>query len=189
VVTSGGDMEDPEIIAKIRNGEVELFRHLVERYQQPLLSFIYSLCRDSFLTEEIGQTVFLSFYRNLHRFDEYRSAPVVAWLFTAARNLTINTMKKERRYTALAEDSDEWPDNRPGPLDRLIRREERTMFAECLQLLAEPYRTTLMESLQGWSIAEISAKEMILPGTVKSRLARAREKLIALFMAEREVTP
>ncbi len=165
---------------------MELFRHLVERYQRPLLIFIHGLTRDPFLAEDIGQTVFLSFFQSLERFDEARETPVAAWLFTAARNLAINTMQKQRRNAPVEVDAEAWPDARPGPLDQLLRREEQAILAECLALLAEPYRTTLRASLQGRSLEEIAAREMVLPGTVKSRLARARQKIIALWRAEWE---
>ena len=177
-------MDDREIIAAIKRGEVEHFRLLVERYQQPLLGFIHSLTRNRVVTEDVGQAVFLSFFRNLQYFDENRQVPVAAWLFTVARNMTINTLRRERRYVAVDVLAEECCDHRPGPLDVLIDREEQAILAQCLQLLPEPYRATLIESMQGRSIEEIAAREMILPGTVKSRLARARQKIIALFRAE-----
>ncbi len=184
MIAIGEKMEDLEIIIGIRRGEAGLFRHLVERYHRPLLAFIYRLCRDRFLTEDIGQAVFLSFYRCLDRFDETRPTPVAAWLFAAARNLTINTMKKERRYAPWHDDKADLQDHQPGPLEQCIHREELARLGECLQLIGEPYRTTLLKSLSGRSIEEIAAQEMVLPGTVKSRLARAREKIIVLFRAK-----
>ena len=182
----GEGMEDRQIIVGIRRGEVELFSHLVERYHRPLLTFIDKITHDRMLTEDVGQAVFLSFFRALDTFDETRPAPVAAWLFVAARNLAINVLKKERRYVAVETLADELHDHRPGQLDLLIRREDRTRLLECLELLAEPYRATLIESLEGRSIEEIAAKEMVLPGTVKSRLSRARQKIIALFRAQME---
>jgi RNA polymerase sigma-70 factor (ECF subfamily) len=179
-------MEDHQILAGIRRGEVELFAHLVERYHRPLLTFINKITRDRMLTEDVGQAVFLSFFRALDTFDETRPTPVAAWLFVAARNLAINAIKKERRYVAVETLEEELHDHRPGQFDLLIRREDRTRLLECLELLVEPYRATLVESLQGRSIEEIAAKEMVLPGTVKSRLSRARQKIIALFRAEME---
>jgi len=177
-------MEDQEIIAAIKRGDVESFRYLVERYQHSLLGFIKSITRNRFLTEDVGQAVFMSFYKNLDRFEESRDTPVAPWLFTVARNMAINAIKKERRYVAIDTLSDELSDHRQGPLDLLIHREDQANLQQCLELLPEPYRSTLISSLQGKSIEEIAARHMILPGTVKSRLARAREKIIALFRAE-----
>ena len=177
-------MEDKEIIAGVRRGEVELFRHLVELYQRPLLSFIHNITHDPMLIEDIGQAVFISFFRHIDKFDENRQTPVIAWLYAAARNLAVNAMKKQRRYVVGETGLEEWCDDRPGPLELLIRQEDREALEESLALLAEPYRSTLRASLSGGSIEEIAAKEMVLPGTIKSRLSRARQKIIALFRAE-----
>lgn len=136
------------------------------------------------MAEDVGQAVFVSFFLALDRFDETRPTPVAAWLFTAARNMAVNAVKKERRYVAAEEFAAEQPDHRPGPLDLLIRREDRALLQECLALLDEPYRAALQASLAGSSIEEIAAREMVLPGTVKSRLARARQKIVALFRAQ-----
>jgi RNA polymerase sigma factor (sigma-70 family) len=177
-------MQDQEIITAVKQGNVELFRLLVERYQGPLLGFINSITRDRFLTEDVGQAVFLSFFRNLQNFEETRQIPLAAWLFTVARNMAINAIKKERRYVAVESLAEERCDHRPGPLDLLIHKEDQAILAQCLAMLPEPYQTTILKSLQGRSIEEIAAQELILPGTVKSRLARARGKIIALFRAE-----
>ncbi|MBU1564193.1 MAG: sigma-70 family RNA polymerase sigma factor [Proteobacteria bacterium] len=177
-------MEDREIIAAIKRGEIELFKLLVERYQQSLLGFIHSVTRNRMLTEDVGQAVFLSFFRSLDRYDETLHTPVAAWLFTVARNLAINALRRERRYVAVDTLCEELSDHRPGPPDLLIHREDRAILAQCLLRVPEPYRTTLMESLRGRSIEEIAVHEMVVPGTVKSRLVRAREKIIALFRAE-----
>ena len=177
-------MEDREIVAAVKQGDVELFRLLVERYQEPLLGFINSITRNRFLAEDVGQAVFLSFFRNLQKFEETSQIPLAAWLFTVARNMAINAIKRERRYVAVDGLAEERCDQRPGPLDLLIHREDQAILMQCLDMLPEPYQTTLLKSLQGRSIEEIAAQQLILPGTVKSRLTRAREKIVALFRAE-----
>lgn len=177
-------MEDRELIARIQQGDVELYRLLVDRYHRPLLTFIYSLLRDRRLTEDVGQDVFLAFYLALDRFDTALDIPVSAWLFTAARNQALNVIKKERRTRAVDIDQVAVTDSRPGPLDLLVRREDQDALERCLQQLPEPYRTTLRQSLRGDSLREIGAHTLALPGTVKSRLSRAKEKLLALVRAE-----
>lgn len=176
-------MKDNEIIIRVRKGDVDCFRILVERYHQSLLTFIFSLIRDRGRAEDIGQAVFLAFYQHLERFDEEREIPVRAWLYTVARNLTINTMKRERRYVAVEKHAEQ-SDINPGPLELLIQKEEQKKLQLCLKKLPEPYRSTLLESLQGSSIKEIAAKSLTLPGTVKSRLARAKQKIAALLQTE-----
>lgn len=176
-------MTDNEIIHRVRQGEVELFKILVERHHRPLLSFIRSIVRDSNRSEDVGQTVFLLFYQHFEQFDEDKEIPVTGWLYTVARNLAINDLKKERRYFPLHERF-EVKDHKSGPLELLLKRESHSTLIRCLKQLAEPYRSTIFDSLQGDTIDEIAKKRLTLPGTVKSRLHRARKKLSALLLAD-----
>src|SRR5882672_7654402 len=86
--------EDPDIIKRVLNGDVDSFRILVERYQRPVLSMIRRLIWDSHRREEISQDVFVAAFQKLSTFDPARSQ-FSTWLFTIARNLSINALKKK----------------------------------------------------------------------------------------------
>lgn len=177
-------MDDKQIIARVKQGDIEIFATLVERHQKSLLNFIYSLTRDSALSEDLAQMVFLALFRSIEDFDEDEETPVSAWLFTAARNLTINTLKKESRlvYGYLAEDC--YHDKSSDPELTVIAKEQHQLLKTCLAQLPQPFRSILAESLEGRTIKEIARKKALLPGTVKSRLFRARKKIIAQFKSE-----
>jgi hypothetical protein len=86
--------EDSDIVKHVLNGDVDSFRILVERYQRPVLSMIRRLIWDSHRCEEIGQDVFVTAFRKLSTFDPARSQ-FSTWLFTIARNMSINALKKK----------------------------------------------------------------------------------------------
>src|ERR1700690_1274201 len=86
--------EDSDIVKHVLNGDVDSFRILVERYQRPVLSMIQRLIWDSHRCEEIGQDVFVTAFRKLSAFDPARSQ-FSTWLFTIARNMSINALKKK----------------------------------------------------------------------------------------------
>ena len=65
--------EDPDIVKRVLNGDVDSFRILVERYQGPILSMIRRLIWDSHRSEEIGQDVFFTAFQKLSTFDPARS--------------------------------------------------------------------------------------------------------------------
>src|SRR5215469_13635857 len=101
--------EDADIVKRVLNGDVESFRILVERYQRPVLSMIQRLIWDSHRCEEIGQDVFVTAYQKLSAFDPAR-CQFSTWLFTIARNLSINAVKK--KIPTPMENLPETPDSR-----------------------------------------------------------------------------
>src|ERR1043165_2684948 len=86
--------EDSEIVKRVLDGDVDCFRILVERYQRPVLSMIQRMIWDSHRCEEIGQDVFVRAFQKLSTFDPARSQ-FSTWLFTIARNMSINALKKK----------------------------------------------------------------------------------------------
>ncbi len=69
-------MDDRKILKKVKNGDVDAYGTIVERYHRPILRFINTMTRDPFLAEDIGQMVFLSFFKALDSYDEDRDTPV-----------------------------------------------------------------------------------------------------------------
>jgi RNA polymerase sigma-70 factor (ECF subfamily) len=179
---SGVPMNDNAIIKRIQGGDVDAFGQLVQKYHKNLLTFIYRFVRDPDLTEDIGQEVFLDVYKSLSRFDPDMGTPFSAWLYISARNRCISELRKrgkgenvplEEYHSATgAGDSAE---------ALLISQEGRKALADSLKQLPEPFRTTMLQSLQGASLNEIASQSGILPATVKSRLFRAREKMRQLM--------
>ena len=86
--------EDSDIVKRVLSGDVDSFRILVERYQRPVLSMIQRMIRDRHRCEEIGQDAFFTAFQKLSTFDPTRSQ-FSTWLFTIARNMSINALKKK----------------------------------------------------------------------------------------------
>jgi len=171
-------MRDREIIRRIKNGEVEAFSILVKKYHSGLLSFIYRLVGDEKIVEDLGQEVFLDAYKSLRDFDIERGTPFSAWLFIMARNRCISELRKRNGAACLPIDEiiDLGAELKSAE-ELLIEHEQRQMMASSIKRLAQPFRAPLVMSLQGCSLKEIADACGLSPGTVKSRLGRAREKL------------
>src|SRR5258708_4960313 len=86
--------DDSDTIKRVLNGDVDAFRILVERYQRPVLSMIRRLIWDSHRCEEISQDAFVTAFQKLSTFDPARSK-FSTWLFTIARNMSTNALKKK----------------------------------------------------------------------------------------------
>jgi len=175
-------MNDNTIIRLVRDGNVEAFAQLVQKHHKNLLSFIYRLVKDPQLTEDIGQEVFLSAYKSLSKFDPEMGTPFVAWLYIIARNRCISYLRKRGNIKSLhIEDLHQLPFAEDTAEEILIRHEGRQALSASLDHLPEPFRTTIMKSLQGASLNEIASEYGIPISTVKSRLFRAKEKIKQLM--------
>ncbi|HBD10476.1 MAG TPA: hypothetical protein DCZ69_19680 [Syntrophobacteraceae bacterium] len=182
--TSRRFMEDRRIIRRIKNGDTEAFAILVEKYHRGLLTFIHRLIGDQRIVEDIGQEVFLDAYKSLKDFDTARGTPFSAWLFTMARNRCISELRKRNRAVSVSMDeAANLSAEVKSAEDMLIEHERKHLLCASMERLSEPFRAPLVMSLQGCSLKEIADACGLSPGTVKSRLGRAREKIRALVKA------
>ncbi len=171
-------MDDIDIIKRVKAGDVESYSLLVLKYHKHLLNFIYGIVRDEEKVEDIGQEVFLNIYKTLHAFDESRGTPFSAWLFISARNCCISEVRRKRDKTSIPiEDAPDLHDHGKSAEEMLIDREREKLLASSLELLPEPYRSSMLLHVRGDSLKEIAAAEGVSLGTVKSRLSRARVKI------------
>lgn len=171
-------MNDNAIIRLIQNGSTEAYARLVQKYHKNLLAFIYRLVREPHITEDIGQEVFLSVYKSLSGFDPEAGTPFSAWLYIIARNRCVSYLRERRCIkNTLIEDRLTVTGAGDTAEEALIRHEGRQALSASLEQLPEPFRTTIIRSLQGASLHEIARECGIPVSTVKSRLFRAKEKI------------
>ena len=174
--------DDLDTIRRVLAADVESFRRLVERYQRPLLTLIRNLTPPDTDHEGVAQEVFLAVFRSLASFDPNRSA-FSTWLFTIARNRCRNELTRRRPAVgALPPDVVDY--GRPsGGLGSGTIRPTRP-WAPCRSSSVPPS----CSHLQGLSYEEVGRIEGVGVGTVKSRIARAREKLRCLLRHAAEST-
>ncbi len=173
---------DRDVIRQVKNGDAEAFSILVEKYHYRLLNFIHKIVGDPDVVEDIGQEVFLAVFKSLAHFEEDRGTPFSAWLFIAARNQAINEFRKRRHERSIpVEDLDKFTEYREQDTNQVFKREKWQAIEKSLEQLPQKYRVIILQSLQGNSIKEIARHEAIAPGTVKSRLFRAKEQIRLLI--------
>ncbi len=170
--------DDLDAIRRVLAGDVESFRSLVERYQRPLWSLVRNLTPPDTDHEGVSQEVFLAAFRRLPWFDPQR-AMFSTWLFTIARNRCRNELARRRPVTGI-----ELPEV-VDPRSPDLAATETELFRQldaALNLLPFEQRTAfVLAEMQGLSYEEVGRIEGVGLGTVKSRLARAREKLRCLL--------
>jgi RNA polymerase sigma-70 factor (ECF subfamily) len=77
-------MDDSAIITQIRAGDVDLYRHIVEKYQKQIRHFVAGKLFDKLNVDDIVQDTFIKFYRALDSFDQTKR--VAPYLFAIAHN-------------------------------------------------------------------------------------------------------
>ena len=131
---------------------------------------------DSHRCEEIGQDVFVAAFRKLSTFDPARSE-FSTWLFTIARNRSINALKK--KLPVPMENLPELPVTR-DPSHELADKEIFLQLDETLKALPEKLRRAfVLAEMEELSYAEVARIEGARLGTIKSRINRARARIYA----------
>lgn len=149
------------------------FHSLYQSYAPLVHRFALFLCGDSALADDITSETFV---RAWTARGKIREATVKAYLFTIARNLYRDHLRRERKNTEL---EDSMPDSRPGLATRTEHKAELSAVMEALGHLPEVDRAALLMRAQEEMPYEEIAQVLDLPlTTVKVKVHRARLKLM-----------
>ncbi len=163
------------------------FEELVTRYQRYVDKLLYHLASDWSDRTDLTQEVWIRVYKSIHRLNE--PAKFKSWLGRITTNLFYDELRKRKRFKGAVSldaprySSDgqyEWelPSDQPTPADNMMTREFHDHLKQAMSELPEVFQKTIaMRELQGLSYEEISSITGVSLGTVKSRIARARQRL------------
>jgi RNA polymerase sigma-70 factor (ECF subfamily) len=178
---------DAALMLRVKQGDREAFAALVEKYQQPIMNFLHRTLRDETEAEDLAQNVFLQAYKSAPRYVS--SARFSTWLFTIARNLCLNEIRRRARHPAesldapspAAEDQPlrQFEDKAAAsPPDQVLRGELEAKIEQALAELPENQRTALLLCRQEeLSYEEIAAVLDCSLSATKSLIHRGRETL------------
>ena len=180
-----GNVTDWDLVERARNGETNAFAELVRRYQAPVVHFCYRMIGSMEDAEDLAQESFLRIHRHLQRLRPKAKFSTI--VFGIARNLTLNAIRDANRRGRGRTDPMDGPRSAVLTIDHSRRpdrsahlREIEDGISEALERLSPEHREVLLlRELQGLDYEEIGRITKVRRGTVKSRLARAREQLRA----------
>jgi RNA polymerase sigma-70 factor (ECF subfamily) len=172
---------DHELLKQLAKGNETAFSALYERYQGPLYRFALHMSGNGATAEEVTQEVFMLLIGNPTGFDATKG-PVGGYLFGIARNLTRRAMQRSRLDLPIEEEWLETGDSVfASDLDVLAdlsNSEQLEYLRKAVLALPEQYREVVaLCDLEEMSYAEAATLLDCLPGTVASRLHRARTML------------
>jgi RNA polymerase sigma-70 factor (ECF subfamily) len=174
---------DTQQIARgLRQGDVLLLQALVEQYQYRLVRYLIYLLG---MRDEVDDLIQETWLRVLERGRSYDGrSRFEPWLFTIARNLTIDHMRKRRSLSLDSNDDDTAAlspvSHTPSPFTLAARTEDSQRLAQSLQALDFIYREALVLRFQeDLSLQEIATVVGAPVSTVASRIYRGLATLRA----------
>lgn len=152
----------------------DLLKRLYQTYYKEIYIYIYSMCKRSDLAEDLTQDTFLKALLSLS--NSHTNAR--AWLYTVARNLLFNHMKKEKKLTDISEldfcDAAE-PD---GLISDIIKKEETRALYNALEHLSQTKKEILLiHYFGGLPQKEIAAVLGLTPANVRVLTLRAKQEI------------
>ena len=166
---------------KVKNGDLDKLGLLFERYKKPLFGFFYGINRDSDLSEDLVQNVFVRIlkYRTVFRGDgEFRT-----WMFHIARNVNHDNFRKNKlRYKDSIEDWEERLGSDENRATEFQKEDELHLLSMAMDKLPEDKREILLLSkYQDKKYKEIGEILGCSEGAVKVKVFRALQELKAVY--------
>ncbi|GED12785.1 RNA polymerase subunit sigma-24 [Aneurinibacillus migulanus] len=174
---------DSQLIREIKDGRVECYAELINRYERRILAFILHMLKSYHMedmAEDLAQETFYKAFRSLQSFRDVE-ASFSTWLYTIARNTVLSELRKSRNSEVYLEDSKQQPARISVdrlPEQELLRTERVHLVRQAINKLPEKQRTALI--LREYEQLDYKEIAVILDSTVssvKSLLFRARHSI------------
>ena len=175
------DYTDFELIDKAIAGDEQSFAELVRRNQHVVASAAMNMLGNMDEAQEIGQQVFIRFYKSMASFK--KQAKLSTYLTRITINLCLNHLKRNKTFAARKQNLDlTYQISTP---DSSAVFESKDLINQALQKLEEHHRSVIIvRMIQGYDTLE-AAEILNLPkGTVLSRLKRAMDKLRVILIRD-----
>lgn len=191
-------MDEQALIKEAQQGDLGAFNALVLHYQDMVYNVAYRIMGEHDASGDATQEAFISAYQKL---EQYRGGSFKSWLLRIVTNACYDELRRRQRQpvTPLKPELDDgetldtpyWiKDNAPDPEEQSEEAELQEAIQHCINELDEKFRTILVlvdvEGLDYETAADAVGSPL---GTVKSRLARARDRVQECLQGFRELLP
>ena len=181
---------DDILVGEFIAGNDAAFTQLVTRYKDPIINYINTMVGNYEIAADLAQETFLRVYQNIGRYNNLYQFST--WIYRIATNLAIDEIRYRKRrgqvfYRNVWENQADGAaeerefalsDSGRGPGDEVLRKESGRVIGDAIRSLPPKYRTAfVMKEVQELPYDEIARILKTSPGTIKSRLHRARELL------------
>ncbi len=188
--------DETALIAAAQDGDLKAFNQLVLNYQTIVYNVAYRILGDGDMAADAAQEAFISAYRGI---GQFRGGSFKGWLMRIATNACYDQLRAKKRRPVAPLEAVLYSDPEESHLqgERVLRPEEyvdqqelSALIQRGLETLPPDQRAVLvLADIQELKYDEIAQALGISPGTVKSRLNRARSKLRDFMQAHAELLP
>ena len=167
-----------------QGGDQAAFAAIVRHFQRPIYRVAYALTRNSSDADDLAQETFVRAYQAIGRFRA--GEPLYPWLSRIAVNLTYSLFRQRKRrpetsIEPLVEAGRQWAVH-DDPAERAAESEQHERLAAAFAELSHEHQAVLtLRVVEGLSYDDIARALGVPPGTVMSRLSRARAELRTRF--------
>jgi RNA polymerase sigma-70 factor (ECF subfamily) len=184
------------LIEKSKNGDIESFEKLIEKYQVVAFNIAYRMVGNKEDAKDIAQEALIKVYKSLKSFKGDSSFST--WLYKIVTNTCIDAIRKLKKVQTYSLDKEfetengnfsfQIADNKYLP-DRLYEvKEKKELVQTALNKIDEKYKSVLvLRDIQGFTYEEISKITQNPIGTIKSRINRGRLLLKEILIKESEL--
>jgi RNA polymerase sigma-70 factor, ECF subfamily len=184
------DCSNEELMHHYQQGQEEAFAHLIQRLERPLYFYILRLVPHQELARDLVQDTFLRVVKHAHRYET--KALVSTWVYTIARNLCIDHLRKKRGkeisldqplsgeddfnfHSILASQSHDGDGLQHSSQKQTMQRIEHALS----QINHDQKEVFILRELKGYKFHEIAEILGESENTIKSRMRYALKSLQA----------
>lgn len=164
-------------VARAQKGDADAFEQLVNTYRDQVFRLALRMCGNETDADEAAQDAFLSAWKSLPNFRG--DSRFSTWLYQLTTHAAIDLLRRQKRRGETDDITEiSVADSAPGPQQQAEQSETRQAVRDAMAQLTPEYRQiVVLRFLQELSYEEIAAALKLPPGTVKSRLNRAKAQL------------
>jgi RNA polymerase sigma factor (sigma-70 family) len=177
---------DKEKLFKEKTGKD--FLSVYEKYYPKLIYFTNKICNDEQKAEDISTDSFMIALDKIEKYD-LSKAQFSTWLFTIAKNLSLQELKNDKKSISLdiEYDSDGTTmkdfifemDEPNSEIKHEVKRQKSSIMLKHIEKLKEPYRTVIeMREIKKMSYKDISDHLGKNLSTIKSQIRNGRAILV-----------
>lgn len=188
--------QEKKAIQRVRAGDTDAFEALVRAHEKTVYNIALRMLGNPQDAEDAAQEAFLKAYHSLDALQSENRFSV--WLYRIVSNVCLDQLsaRKRRKETSVTVENDEGeleelevPDERFSPERLLDRKLTREAVQRGLSELSDEARSILLlREIRGLSYEEIGRALGLEPGTVKSRIFRARKKLCIFLLQDGNIS-